>query len=178
MARSMGEPRQHRVLVLAATALLAVMLTWAVASSYLSSREDEVVINRVPCVVKYSDTAGPTELRMPVYPGAQSEESFAYTIRTKDGRAVVEYASARFSTADSVEKVAAYYTEKLPGSPPLQTVEDDSGLRAVLAVADEREVRSVTIRSTGEGASVELVRATKPITPTKPLSPKARESFT
>jgi len=163
--------------VLAAVVLLALMLTWAVASSYLSSREDEVVINRVPCVIKYSETAGPSELRMPVYPGAQHEESFAYTIGTKDGRAVVEYASARFTTADSVEEVAAYYTEKLPGRPPLQTIEDGTGTRAVLAVADEREVRSVTIRSTETGASIELVRATKPITPTKPLPPKARESY-
>jgi hypothetical protein len=166
------------MLVLTAAVLLAVMLTWAVASSYLSSREDEVVINRVPCVVSYSDTAGPDELGMPFYPGAEREETFAYTIRTEDGRTVVEYASSRLATAASLDEVAAYYMEKLPGGPPLQTIEDEAGPRAVLAVADDREVRSVTIRSTETGTIVELVRATKPITPTKPLRPRGRERST
>jgi hypothetical protein len=164
------------VLVLTAVGLLLGAFYLAVAAPYLSSHEEEMKLGRVPVTVTYSDSASPEDLKMPFYPGAEIEESLAYDVAAGDGKRVVQYASASLSTVDAWEAVAEYYSAELPGHPEAETVEGESGLRYVLAVSDETEVRTVTVRPAEKGSRIELVRAVHPKHPTRPAKPRPDES--
>jgi hypothetical protein len=73
--------------------------------------------------------------------------------------------------------VAEFYRTKLPGNPKVETVEGEPGARRVLALGNDKETRVVTIIATDGGSRIELVRATQPVSPAKPLKPRRRESF-
>ncbi len=165
------------VFILAVIGLLLGFLYLAVAAPYLSSRKEEMRLGRVPVAVEYSDSASPDDLKMPFYPGAEVEESFAYDVSVTDGRPVVEYASATLVTSDPWEKVAEYYSAELPGSPVAEALDDNSGKRYVLALSEEGEVRTVTIRPAEAGSRIHLVRATKPTPPPRRIKPRRDESF-
>lgn len=168
MARGPG----RAVLMLAVVGLLLGFLYLAVAAPYLSSRQEEMMLGRVPVVVKYSESASPDDLKMSLYPGAEVEETFAYDVSVKDGRPVVEYASATLVTSDPWEKVAEYYSAELPGNPEAEALDDDSGKRYVLAVSEEDEVRTVTVSPTEDGSRIRLVRATEPKPPPTRIKPR------
>jgi hypothetical protein len=164
-------------LVIPATVILLLgFLYLAVAAPYLSSRQEEMMLDRVPVTVTYSDSASPDDLKMQFYPGAVVEKSFAYDVSAKDGQRAVEYASATLTTPDSWKKVAEYYAAELPGHPTAEAVEGESGERYVLAASSEEEVRAVTVIPTDEGCRIELVRATHPKIPAKPVKPRPDES--
>jgi hypothetical protein len=170
-------PRPGRaVLIVAVVGLLLGFLYLAVAAPYLSSRDEEMMLGRFPVVVSYSDSASPDELMLPFYPASEMQESFAYSVATKEGEPVVQYASASLTTADSWEKVAEYYSSELPGQPEAEEIEDESGKRYVLVVSGEEEVRTVTLRPTEEGSRIELLRATPPKKPTRRIRPRRGES--
>jgi hypothetical protein len=170
-------PRPGRaVLILAVVGLLLGFLYLAVAAPYLSSREEEMMLGRFPVVVSYSDSASPEELMLPFYPASEVQESFAYSVATKEGEGVVEYASASLTTADSWERVADYYSSELPGQPEAEAMEDESGKRYVFVVPGEEAVRTVTLRPTEEGSRINLVRATHPERPTRRVRPRRGES--
>ena len=93
-------------------------------------------------------------------------------VKSKDGREVAYYASAALASSDPPEKVAATYQAELPGHPKPERVEDKSGTRYVLAVASGKEVRQVTITGHDGGSRLQLIRATQPALPSKPLRPR------
>ncbi len=164
------------VVIPAAIGLLLGVLYFAVAAPYLSSRQEEMKLGRVPVVVSYSDSASPADLKLPFYPASQVEKSFAYSVTAETGASVVEYASATLTTADSWQKVAEYYSAELPGHPKAEAMGDESDERYVLAVSDGNEVRTVTVRPAEEGSRIQLVRATPPKHPTRPVKPRPDES--
>ncbi|HUU55117.1 MAG TPA: hypothetical protein VMY87_09375 [Armatimonadota bacterium] len=172
-----NRPRARALLFAAALCLTVGALYWAVAAPYLSSRQEEMTLSGVSVLVTYSDTASADDLRMPFYPEAAVDESFAYTVTTKEGKPVSEYASARLTTSDSWQKVTEYYAAELPGKPRPEAIEDESGARHVLAVAGKGETRMVTVREIETGSQIELLRATEPASPAKPIKPRHRESF-
>jgi len=168
-----------RAFLIAAVFCLTVgALYFAVAAPYLSSRQEEMTLDGVPVLVTYSETASADDLMMPFYPEAALEGTFAYTVTTKDGKPVSQYASAVLATPDSWQKVTEYYAAELPGKPQPEAIEDKSGRRHVLAVAGNGETRMVTVRETETGSQIELLRTTKPAPPAKPIKPRRRESLT
>ena len=173
-----NRPHTRAFLIVAVFCLTLGALYFAVAAPYLSSRQEEMTLDGVPVLVTYSETASADDLMMPFYPGAAVQGSFAYSVTTKDGKPVSQYASAVLATPDSWQKVTEYYAAELPGKPQPEAIEDKSGRRHVLAVAGNGETRLVTVRETEKGSRIELLRATKPAPPAKPLKPRRRESLT
>ena len=169
--------RRHAVLIALALAALLSALYFAVAAPYLSSRQEEMTLDGVPVLVTYSETASAADLMMPFYPEAAVEGSFAYSVATKDGKPVSQYASAVLATLDSWQKVTQYYAAELPGKPQPEAIEDKAGKCHVLAVAGKGETRMVTVRETATGSQIELLRAIESTPPAKPLKPRRRESL-
>jgi len=169
--------RRHAVLIALALAMLLSALYFAVAAPYLSSRQEEMTLDGVAVLVTYSETASADDLMMPFYPEAAVEGSFAYSVNTKDGKPVSQYASAVLATPDSWQKVTEYYAAEMPGKPQPEAIEDNTGKRHVLAVAGKGETRMVTVRETATGSQIELLRATESAPPAKPLKPRRRESL-
>ena len=164
--------RQHVVYYLIAFGLLAGVLCWVVAAPPLAPRREEMILNDVPVVVEYATSASAEDLMLPFYPGARVEESFAYTVTTREGKPVSYYAAAALTSSDAPERIVAGYQARLPGRPEAEVVEDSSGKRHVLAVADDNEVREVTVTGDESGSRIQLIRATRPAVPAKPLRPR------
>ena len=169
--------RRHAVLIALAPAVLLSALYFAVAAPYLSSRQEEMTLDGVPILVTYSETASAEDLMMPFYPEAAVAGSFAYTITTKDGKPVSQYASAVLATPDPWQKVTEYYAAEMPEKPQPEAIEDKTGKCHVLAVAGNGETRMVTVRETEKGSQIELLRAVESAPPAKPLKPRRRESL-
>jgi len=112
---------------------------------------------------------------LPYYPGADIEDGFAYTVTTKDGKPVCCYALAALTTPDPPERVAAAYRRQLPGEPEPEVITDGDGERRVLAVGTSQKVRQVTITAAESGTRIELIRATKPAPPARPIRPRSRQ---
>ena len=176
MGPATRSPR-HAVRIALALAVLLGALYFAAAAPYLSSRQEEMSLDGVPVLVTYSETASADDLMMPFYPGAAVEGGFAYSVTTKDGKPVSQYASAVLATPDSWQKVTEYYAAELPGKPQPEAIEDKAGKRHVLAVAGKGETRMVTVRETETGSQIELLHATEFAPPAKPVKPRRRESL-
>jgi hypothetical protein len=151
--------------------LILGSVCWVMAMPLLSPQREEMLVDRAPVTVEYVVSAGAEELGMPFYPEADVDDSFAYTVTAKEGSRVVSYAAATLISADPPDKVAAYYQEHLPGNPKPELLDDDAGERRVLAVANDDEVRQVTIAEHDGGACVQLVRSTRPVAPPRPVRP-------
>jgi len=150
---------------LIALGLLLGALCWVVAASSIAPREEEMVVEGAPVVVEYATSVTADALKLPFYAGSELEQGFAYTVRTKDGRDVSYYASALLTTPDPPQRVAASYQAQLPGKPEPEIVEHKGGKRYVLAVANEGEVRRVSITGQESGSRIQLTRATRPSVP-------------
>jgi hypothetical protein len=141
------------------------------AMPLLAPKREEMRLNRTPVTVEYLTDANAEQLEMPLYPEADVEDSFAYAVTTREGSRVVAYAEAALLSRDSIEKVIAYYREQLPGHPEPELIDDETGKRHVLAVANDEEVRQVTVAEHEGGARVRLVRSTRPAVPRAPVRP-------
>jgi hypothetical protein len=171
---NLPHPRTRTVVILA-VGLAASGLGWLLAAPVLSPRREEMPVGSARVDVDYATSASADDLGMPLYPGAQVKDSFLYRVKTPDGKRVLYYASAVLSSADSPDKVASGYQQMLPGRPQAEVVEGDSGRRYVLALAQGDEVKMITITEAESGSRIELVRATRPSPPPKPLQPRGRE---
>ena len=165
--KSHSRQRRHFAVRATALALLLVPLCCPGDTPGPPTRE-EMLLNGIPVVVEYVKPASPQDLMLPRYPGAKLETSFSYTVSEKGGKRLLLYAAARLTTSDPPRQVAARYSEKLPGKPKPELLEDKSGTGYVLAIASDREVRQVTVTGRGKGSRIELIRATKPATPDRP----------
>lgn len=112
-------------------------------------------------LVERADRATADDLQLPIYPGARLHEGYTYRVSIKDGERLSYLASALLTTRDNADRVAQHYSSKLPGRPKPETIRDKTGKRIVLAVAAEREVRSVTIVPKQWGSEIRLTRAVK-----------------
>jgi len=166
-------PRRRVLYYIIALGLLLGVVCWVVAASSLAPREEEMVLQGAPVHVEYAATVSADDLMLPFYPGAKLEQAFAYMVKTKEGKEVAYYASALLTSSDPPEKVAASYQAQLPGQSKPELVEDKSGKRYVLAVASKREVREVTVVPHEMGSRIQLIRATRPTLPPKPLRPRS-----
>jgi hypothetical protein len=116
-------------------------------------------------LVERTTTATPDDLQLPFYAGAKFREGYTRRLMTKDGAPLSYLASVTLTSTDKPEKVAQDYSQRLPGKPKPETIQDKSGKRTVLAVALQQEVRTVTIVSTKAGSEIRLTRAIKQADP-------------
>jgi hypothetical protein len=161
-----------------AVAIALVSVTLLTAAKKLAPRTEQMTANEAPVAVDYTPSASAEDLGIPLYPGAELQDSFAYKVMASDGKQVMRYASAVLSSADAPGKVASHYRDVLPGRPEAQSLKGDGGERLVLAVSQGDEVKVVTITAADGGSRIELVCATKPAVPPKPLRPKGQERVT
>jgi len=168
-------PRRQMFLALLAVALLLAAICYLLAAPPLAPQREETSLNDVPVVIEYATSASAQQLMLPYYPGAERKESFAYAVTTKDGDPVCYYGRAVLVTPDPPDKVAAAYRKQLPGGPEPEIVQGSSGERRVLAVGTDEEVRQVTITAAEAGSRIELIRATRPAPPAKPVRPRGRQ---
>jgi len=112
-------------------------------------------------LVERAATATAKDLQLPFYAGAKLREGRTYQVSTKEGEQLDYLAAAVLTTKDKAEKVAAWYSQRLPGKPKPTTIQDKTGKRLVLAVAAGKETRSVTLLPTKTGCEVHLTRAVK-----------------
>jgi len=170
--------RGTRTLIILVLALAALCAGWLFAAPKLAPRTEEMAANEARVDVNYTPSASADDLGIPFYPGAEVKDSFVYAVTTPGGKQVLYYASAILSSADSPDKVASHYHDVLPGRPEAETLKGDAGERLVLAMSQGDEVKLVTITAADGGSRIELLRATKPTFPPKPLKPKGRERVT
>ena len=170
--------RRTRTAIILVLALAALCVGWLFAAPKLAPRTEEMAANEARVDVDYTPSASAEDIGIPFYPGAEVKDSFAYAVTTPGGKQVLYYASAILSSADSADKVASHYHDVLPGHPEAETLKGDAGERLVLAVSQGDEVKMITIIGADGGSRIELVRATKPTLPPKPLKPKGRERVT
>jgi len=166
--------RRTRTVIILAIGAAALSLGWLLAAPKLAPRTEEMPVGEARATVAYTPSTTAAEVGLPFYPGAKVEDSCVYRATAPGGKQVLSYASAILSTADSPDKVAASYHESLPGHPTAEALEGEAGRRLVLALAEGDEVRTVTITASGSGSRIELVRASRPSIPSKPLKPKPR----
>lgn len=164
--------RRSTLLSLLAAGVLAALAYSVLAAASSSATREEMDLNGRPVIVQYSASASQQELMLPFYPEAKIGSSFYYTVSTAAGAQVTHYASAILTAGDAPEKVAAFYRKELPGNPQAQEIEDGGGKRLVLAVADDEEVREVSISARESGSRIELTRAARPVVPSHPLRPR------
>jgi len=169
-----GRPSLRRTIAFSVM-LLAAAICHLAAAPVLTPQQDETVLNGVPVVVEYATSVTAEDLMLPYYPGADIEDGFAYTVTTKDGKPVCCYALAALTTPDPPERVAAAYRRQLPGEPEPEVITDGDGERRVLAVGTSQKVRQVTITAAESGTRIELIRATKPAPPARPIRPRSRQ---
>jgi hypothetical protein len=153
------------LLRLAALGVLLASLPALCADYARAPKKEEMLLDGNVVVVDYRTSATSDDLLLPFYPGASVENSFSYTVTTKEGKPVLYYALADLVSPDPPSRVAEDYRSKLPGKPKAEAISDDQGKRLVLAVGTEAEVRVVTITERSSGSRIRLVRATKPIIP-------------
>jgi hypothetical protein len=113
--------------------------------------------------VQYVCPASAEDLKLPFYPEARLERSFAYTVSDRQGRQIAYYATASLVSSDRPERAADRYCAQLPGLSEAELIEDASGKRYVLAAADGRETRQVTVRPHRSGCHIELIRTLRPV---------------
>jgi hypothetical protein len=166
-------PRRSLYAALLLVPILGSMC-WVMAMPMLSPKREEMRVEKSPVVVDYATATDAEELGMPFYPDAAVEDSFAYTVATKEGSPVVSYAEAVLASSATAEDVAAYYSEELPGHPAPEILDDASVQRHVLAVGNDREVRQVIVAEAEGGCRIRLVRSTTPVPPPRPLKPHER----
>lgn len=118
--------------------------------------------------VQYVRSASAEDLKLPFYPEASLERSFAYTVTDRQGRQVAYYAVATLVSSDRPERVAERYCAQLRGLSEAEVIGDASGTRHVLAAADGRETRQITVRSHPSGSHIELIRAVRPVLVVEP----------
>jgi len=150
---------------LAALGILLLSLPALGASYQRGPKREEMLLNDRVVVVDYQTSATSEDLLLPFYAGARVENSYSYTITTKEGAPVLYYACAELATRDAAGRVAEDYRGKLPGQPQPETISDKGGKRLVLAVATATEVRMVTITERDGGSHIQLIRSTKPVIP-------------
>jgi hypothetical protein len=170
-------PRMSTIAILA-VAIALMSLSLLTAAKKLAPRTEQMAANEARVDVDYTPSASAEDLGIPFYPGAEVKDSFVYTVRTPDSKQVLYYASAVLSSADPPGKVASHYHDALPGRPQAETLKGDAAERLVLAVSQGDEVKMVTITAADGGSRIELVRATKPAVPPRPLRPKGAERVT
>jgi hypothetical protein len=167
--------RRTRTVIILAVALAVASLGWLLAAPKLAPRTEEMPVGDARAAVDYTPSATAEDLGMPFYPGAKVTDSFVYRATAPGGKRVLYYAAAVLSSADSPDKVAASYHEKLAGHPNAEALEGEPGRRLVLAIAVGDEVKTVTITASDGGSRIELVRTSRPSTPSKPLKPRRRQ---
>ncbi len=175
-------PHRRTGAILTAAIVLS-SLSWLYAAQKLAPHTEDMPVgeSEVRATVKYRPSATAEDLGLPFHRRARVTESFVYHATAPDGKQVLYYASAILASDDAPSKVAATYTEKLPGHPKAEKLSGEAGEREVLAIAVGDEVRTVTITAAGTGSRIELVRASKvtaPSKPSKPLRPRRREQVT
>jgi hypothetical protein len=171
----MSRTRLRRALLLAALGALILAVGLAAGAVLLAPVTEKMRLEGGEVEISYTPSASAEELLLSFYPGATVEDSFIYRVTSAEGKRVLYHASARLLSADSPEKAAAFYHDKLPGRPEAVKVEDEAGKRWVLAVATADEVRSVTISATEGKTRIELLRTSRPAPPARPIKPRRRE---
>jgi hypothetical protein len=170
--------RRTRNVTILVIGVVALSLGWLLAAPKLAPRTEEVPVGDARATLEYTPSATAEDVGLPFYAGAKVTHSFVYKAAAPDGKRVLYYASAILLSADSPDKVAASYREKLPGHPDAETLEGERGRRLVLALAENDEVKTVIITAADGGSRIELVRTSRPTTPSKPLKPRRREQLT
>ncbi len=153
---------------LVALGILLLSLPALGAGYQRAPKREEMLLNDRVVVVNYQTSASSEDILLPFYAGARVENSYSYTVTTKEGAPVLYYACAELATRDAAERVAEDYHGKLPGQPQPEAISDKAGKRLVLAVATATEVRMVTITKGDGGSHIQLIRSTKPVIPEAP----------
>ncbi len=160
-------------------ALAFASIGWLIAAPKSAPRTEQMPAGEGRASVDYTPSATAADVGLPFYPGAKITDSFVYEGRAvTGGNRAVYYSSAILSSTDTPAKVATYYTGKLAGHPKAEVLEGDLGRRHVLAIAQGDEVKTITITAASSGSRIELIRASRPIPPPRPLRPKGRERVT
>ncbi len=94
-------------------AVLALGLAWYIARNVQRSADGNRVEIQTPIGSLKVDKHTPVETGLPVYPGATTSEMAATVAITPAEGDAVDVTAARFTTADSIDKVDEWYREKL-----------------------------------------------------------------
>ncbi len=154
--------------------VLAGAVYLVLAAAPPSPSRENMWLDERRVTVEYTPSAQADDLKLPFYPEASVESSLCYSVKTTDGVPVTFYGYAALHASDDAEKVAEFYSAQLPGNPEPEAIEDGSGRRYVLAIADDNEVRRAIIVQQDEGSRIELTRATRPVIPTPAPRPRTR----
>ncbi len=94
-------------------ALLALGLTWYIARNVERSADGNRVEITTPLGSMRVDKTAAADTDLPVYPGASSGELGATIELTAPDGDALQVSTARYSSADSIDKIDEWYREKL-----------------------------------------------------------------
>lgn len=98
------------------------------------------------------------QLGLPIYPGARRLKDDAAAIDMEfGGEAGVHLAVAKFETSDPLDKVKAFYQDRL-GNEVTKSVEKDSDGKTVFEIKRSGSEKIVALKDTSSGTRIELVR--------------------
>jgi len=99
------------------------------------------------------------QLGLPIYPGATrlKDEDSATINMNFGGEQGVHVVVAKFETTDDLDKVRGFYQDRVGGDVTKFTEKDNEG-KTVFEIKRKNQERIITLKSTGGGTRIELVR--------------------
>jgi hypothetical protein len=99
------------------------------------------------------------QLGLPIYPGAArlKDEDSATINMNFGGEQGVHVLVAKFQTTDDTDKVRIFYQDRMGGDVTKFTEQNNEG-KTVFEIKRKNQERIITLKSTGDGTRIELVR--------------------
>jgi hypothetical protein len=101
-------------------------------------------------------------LGLPIYPGAaRRNDDNSATVNLNFGdEAKVRILAGKFETPDALEKVRAFYHDRLGDQVTRYKEKDEEG-KAVFEIKHDKQTRVVALKTAGDKTTIELVRVTE-----------------
>jgi hypothetical protein len=162
----------HRMIPLLVVALLAAVVSWVVgAQSSLKYREKVDSGEYGKLNLDYASPATPSDLGMSFYPAAKLTRSYRYSATDAKVGSAGYLAQAFFTTADSLEKVAAFYKLKMGNDAAVKEHVEGGGM-LIFSTSGEYTLTARISKGAEGNTQIELSRAGKTMAPLPPPAEK------
>lgn len=122
-------------------------------STVTTNENGKTTVNTKEGTVTVGGDVDAAKLGAPVYPGATKSENGTIAVTQNNG----SHSVATFTTADSFDKVYAFYKAQLPSDAEKMKVEQGGSSLASFQVADAKSNESTSVMIEGKGDETQII---------------------